>query len=512
VLAAGAFLPSLWAGFVADDFVLLRTVRRYGGLFWALTRNDRGQSGDAGHFYRPFWVAWNGSIYDLVGAHAFVFHAGNLSLFVVATLEVWVLARRLLPAHAAFVAAAGFAVYPRHGETVSWISGNTDLAAAVPALAAVLVALAPGRPVARALAAGALAGIAAASKEVAFAVPALLVVCWATLPTDERRRLSRPVGVAVGAMVVADAAVLVARVVVIGGSGGYGNYGFGPEHVAGTATTYVVAALTPPTVQLFRYPELLALPLVAVAVTVWAARRRPESRRVALAGVAWFVLAALPSLSLAIDLNSGNGERLLFLPSAGLALSFGALAPRRGIAVAAAAVAALGLCLYSAWNWVPAGRLARDVARETAAIGPRDGEVVLLSVPATYRNAQVFPGGELNAALAYYGRDDLASAFCAPVQLRHRGAGEVVFARTGGGYVGRASWSAAFDVPVLHRIEPLGGDCFYAREHPDGWPPGLTRSVAVTPRPSRPHAVLVYFDGDRLRPVQSARAAGTPHG
>ena len=227
---------------------------------------------------------------------------------------------------------------------------------------------------------------------------------------------------------------------------------------------------------------------------------RGRALLVAATGIAWFAVSALPSLNLAVDLNNANGERLIFLPSVGLALLVAAAVPWRPWLLAPAAVALAALSLGSAWNWVIAGRISARVVSEATRLGPPHGELVLLTAPLTYRTAIVFTGADLDPAVAQAGRPDLATAFCIPVHVRSQKTGAIRLQRLpDGSFRARSTWAAPFDFPVLRSNAALGPDCAFSRGGPAVFPPGLRRLAIATPHPSRPAAVFAYFDGHDLR-------------
>ena len=492
VAAVGVHLPALGAGFLADDYVLLRTLDRVDGVPGAFTHNDLGE--DEGHFYRPLWVTAHEGVRALFGDRPAAFHAFDLLLFAVVTLEVWLLARRLLDPGGATAAAALFAVYPRHGESVAWISGSTDLLAVALGLAALLAALrARGGPIA---AAGAIAAAAALAKEAAFTLPALTAL---TLFAVGRR--GRELVVAPLAMLGAQAAVVALRVAVLGGVGGYGDHAWTPLRVAAASASYAAAAFTPPQLDVLRHPVLLVVPGAVAAALAWSVVvARGERRRAAAFGLGWVVLALLPSLNLIVDLNTANGERLLFLPSVGLCVAVGAVLPlhRQGATLASAALVAVlaALSLFASVSWLRAGRIADRVVREAAALGRGRGELLLLSVPESYRNARVLGVG-LDVAV---GREPSAArrtAWCAPVQVLDERAGSVRFHRETGTIAGRSTWSAPFTFPFRRRADRLTPDCAYRATGDVTLGRGL--AVAVIPAPRERPVVFAYFDGERLR-------------
>lgn len=496
-----AWLPALGAGFVSDDFVLLRAAEASESPVWPFAHNDLGEERGSGHFYRPLWVLWNAGLVELFGDEPRAFHAGNLLLFALIAVEVLLLARMLLPPPGALVAGIAFALYPRHGESVAWVSGSTDLLAVAIGLAALLCLVAPWRRGRRILAAAALTAAAALAKEAAFLLPVLGVLLLAA-----RGERSRP-GLLAGpaAMAAALAPVFVARTVVLGGLGGYGDDPVGPGRVAGAAVSYAVAAISPSQLELLRFPVLLLVPVVLAGALAWGVWRARGSRRaVALAGLAWFGLALLPVLGIPLDLNNANGERLMLLPSVGLALTLGAIVPERprrahAVALAGGAVLALVLCLDTARNWDRAGALAERVVRQAAAIAPFEGRLVVLTLPESYRSAHVFTNS-FDVAMRRAGAAHAALTWCVPVHVRNERP-SIRWTLAGGlsKPIVETTWDAPFDFPVLRDPAPLVPGCSYSKTDSSETAPGLRLSAAATVDSSFRGARVAYFDGRDIR-------------
>ena len=460
-----AWLPALGAGFVSDDFVLLRAAEAVESPVWPFGHNDLGEEQGSGHFYRPLWVLWNAGLLELFGDEPAAFHAGNLLLFALIAVEVLLLARALLPPAGALVAAVAFALYPRHGESVAWASGSTDLLALAIGMGALLCLLAPWPGRRRILAAAALTAAAALAKEAAFLLPVLGALLL--FARGERSRAALLAGPA--AMAAALAAVFVARTVVLGGLGGYGEDPVGPGRVAGTAVSYAVAALSPSQLELLRFPVLLVVPVALAAGLVWGVWRASGPRRtVALAGLAWFALGLLPVLGLPLDLNSSNGERLMLLPSVGLALTLGALVPERPRPAAAGALVAAGLaaallCLDVGRSWDRASAIADRVVRQAADLAPADGRLLVVTLPDSYRSAHVFTNSFDVAVAARRRRASRGQLVRPGAPARRAGRRRSRSGRPRGAFLAESGWGAPFDFPVLRDPAPLVPGCSYAK-------------------------------------------------
>jgi hypothetical protein len=498
------WLPSLGAGFVSDDFALLRAAEASESPVWPFGHNDLGQDAGSGHFYRPVWVLWNAGVLELFGDDATAFHAGNLLLFALIAVEVLLLARTLLPPAGALAAALAFALYPRHGESVAWASGSTDLLAVAFGLGALLCVLAPWPQRRRLVLVAALTTAAALAKEAAFLLPflgALLLVARGERSRD--RILAGP-----AAMAAALVVVFAARTAVLGGLGGYGEDSVGPGRVMATAVSYAVAAVSPSQLELLRFPALLAVPLALAGLLGWAIWRLPGERRaVALAGLAWFALALLPVLGLPLDLNNSNGERLMLLASVGLALSFGALVPERPRRAALAALVAAGLAaaLLSAdvaRNWDRAGAMAERVARQAADLAPFEGSLVVVTLPDSYRSAHVFTNS-FDLAVSRAGASYSAISWCVPVHVRNDRSDTITVTPTDGSFLAETRWDAPFDFPVLRDPAPLVPGCSYAKTDSEETAPGLRLTALATPDGSFRRGRIAYFDGHDLRPMRT---------
>lgn len=144
-LAAGlVYAPTLAQGFAFDEYFLILEDTTLHSLRYL-----------SDFFTRPFWPGQTGIIYyrplisltyaldyALGQGRPWPFHLTNLTAHVLASVFAFRLCRRLFPPLALF-AGLLFALHPVHTETVTWISGRTDLFATLFLLLAWLLALEP---------------------------------------------------------------------------------------------------------------------------------------------------------------------------------------------------------------------------------------------------------------------------------------------------------------------------------------------------------------------------------
>jgi hypothetical protein len=399
-LAGLALLPALFAPFLADDYFHVVVAERLGT---ALTRGwvlpiDLGGAwwtphGLAVEYFRPL-IVLSFAIDRLVyGVHAAGYHLTNLGLHAAATLLTWAIARRVLGAgFGAFAAAALFAIHPCHVQAVGWISGRTDVLAALLYMSAFLLYLeSRERPRLAALLVGlslVVFLLALLAKEMAITFPAILL--GHNLLRAERESLAKRLIAPALASVVAGLYVAL-RVTSLGGfhtpPTPFAFHLGDPDFVRHLATaplvylgalTLFVPADPMVTVPFWKvHPFLFVLFAGLVLSTLVGVLRQVRNRNALAWGLGWMGVTFLPVALLTV------GEHFLYLPSLGYCVLVGSQWPeqmthieartRRGLGVLAAVV--LVVCIgrtvilsgvaAASWQTVEEAAAALDAAPNT---------------------------------------------------------------------------------------------------------------------------------------------------
>ena len=357
-VALAAAVTSLRNGFVYDDVPVvvergaLHSLDSLPGIlsgpYWTQRMRDR--------LYRPATLASFAVDWAVGGGRPLVFHATNVLLHLAVVALVLGLCGSVL-GRGAVVAALWFAVHPVHVEAVANVVGRSELLAAAAYLAATLAFVADGRS-ARAGPGGMgraawttlvllLSLVAFGAKEHALSLPAALLLAdgWAARQDGEafavrfRRHALLWAGVVVVAM-----AYLALRASVLGtalGGGhvaeGLGGLNFVQRAVAMLPVVLVWARLLAfplhlspdyapaqfvleTTIGVWHVAALVVL--LAALAGAWRARRWSPAL---LFGVAWVAVTAAIGSNLPVPTGVVFGERLLYLPSVGVAIAVGAL-------------------------------------------------------------------------------------------------------------------------------------------------------------------------------------------
>ena len=360
-----AFANGLTGDFTYDDKAIVRDdarIQSWQELPKVFTRDYFGGPLASGTSYRPVDLLSFAANWMIHGRYLFGYHAVNVALHVANTWLLFFLFRRRFGETTAGIAALLFAVLPVHVEAVTSIVGRAEVLAAFFVLLAFFAAARARRRGRRIPAAAwGLYLLAILTKESAVVFPALLFLD--DLAGDDgpffRRfaaRLRRP------AFYLGFAAPLAAtfgiRFAVLRGflvSKGAGFYELENPLVSLRAAARIANACAVMLRDLGRivFPALLSadesawqLPLHAARDAVfWAApaavaalaaagialfRRRPAAGL----GILFFLVAALPTSNFLFATGTIMAERLMYLPSAGIALAVAAFFPGDAAALA----------------------------------------------------------------------------------------------------------------------------------------------------------------------------------
>ncbi len=349
LVAAAAYAATLGYDLVWDDTLLIQQswrLHHWHALPSLLTSHFWSEVGEASHYYRPLVTLTFFLDVQSWGLHPLGFHLTNVLAHVAVTLAVLAVARRALDAEpAAAICALVFALHPLHTESVSFVSGRTDVLATLFFLLA-LLAYDRGRarggwgPIAWALVAYLLALLA---KEVAITLPVVLILWDRLVRGDLRDRgaawRAAPRYAAFGA---ATALYLGLRLFALGGLESSGD-AWGPVLTRALTTLRIVASYTwitivpyPTSPYYAIVPETMPPGLAwwlavgglaaALGATGWAVRRAPAAGF----GALWFWITLAPSIAVnLLPLPSAiMAERFLYLPTVGFSLVLGGGAAR----------------------------------------------------------------------------------------------------------------------------------------------------------------------------------------
>jgi tetratricopeptide (TPR) repeat protein len=392
-----AYARTLSYEFVWDDVLLVarsQRLREWSSLPTVLASHFWSEVHEGSHYYRPLVSLSYFLDLHVWGLNPLGFHLTNLLMHLATALAVLALARRLTgDVLVASIAGVAFALHSIHTESVTFISGRTDVLSTLLFLVA-LLGYARWRDGGSALTlAGSLGAffLALAAKEVAVTLP-LILVLWDLLvtprgvatadTTDTRRRALARAAARYSAYGAVIGLYLVIRLLSLGAlvesdPGVWGslltrlltttkilaNYAWMTVVPFPANAHYVIVpVVAPPQLAWWGAAAFLA---ALLAATAWAAVRAPRWGFCAL----WFWLTLIPSVGVnLLPLPTAvMAERFLYLPSVGfcvllgmgLARALGAVGtalagqirPAPALALAGLLLAYVGLTLWRNEPW-----------------------------------------------------------------------------------------------------------------------------------------------------------------
>jgi hypothetical protein len=340
---AVVYLPTVWFGFLTDDFYFGRPLSAPQLLSTLYGHWD--PLGHANDHYRPVTAISFALDYGLWGPRPAGYHLTNVVVHAAGALVACGLLAQLGLSHRASLAGAlAWSIHPLAASAVAWVSERTDGLMALFYLACLLAAAA-ARDKSGGLGAVALGVLSLGAKEMALTLPAAVVLVAVVLGSEHRARL------AVAGALAAAAAAHVRLWLSL----------FGSKAASTLALVRARAdALGPPGLLLL-VPALLAPIFVPVPYAYWKQRSHDwtflaagalagpvaallvrrwgtgRPGRVALLGLAWPFVTIAPVLGLRGDVDL---YRLGLLPAFGFALlcaaAFAALEQRERLRIALA--------------------------------------------------------------------------------------------------------------------------------------------------------------------------------
>lgn len=372
-VAAVAFAGSLAGDFVWDDVAFLPPVPHLTAVTnplvffetspWAFSI----MRAPGVPLFRPLFTLAIWALAPVLGDAPAPWHGFAVSLHVLCSVLVLLLARRLFPRAPPFASVAGallFAAHPVHTEAVAWIAAFVHPLGTALSLAAAHAQLSHARTQRRGyLVAAALASVAALlTSEGTLVLPALLIA----LEWTERRRRPPAATFLAAIAPLATAIALRARALPTGAVP-IGLEVSGVARALSFAAAYVKNLVFPwPQRTYLSVPPggvadaaTWAVALFALAALAVVVARAPRGERAvpALAS-AWTLVPLAPLAAAALNPRPFFAPRALYLPSVGLALlaTWGATRlPAARLAVARAAAAGVTLALLVACAVATAG-------------------------------------------------------------------------------------------------------------------------------------------------------------
>jgi hypothetical protein len=411
VLAVLASLTGLRNGFALDDVHIIFENNRVHALTdaWRLFGQTYWPPEEGASLYRPLtmlafavqWVIGNGS--------PFPFHLTSILLYAAVSVAVYRLAILLVPAPAALIGAALFAVHPLHTEVVANVVGQAELWVALLGLIAISRYIRVRRTGSlSAFDVVALAVLylgACMFKEHAIVLPALFVAAELTVVGGESslRDRTRKLVPLFAALLVAGCLFVFIRTMVIGriATGGPNVLLLG---VPFSTRLFTMIGVFMEWVRLFVWPASLSadyssrrieavtsfdaslvpplLVFFALVAIGWSLRR---SQPVVTFGLLWAGVTLLMPSNLVVVTGNVLAERTLFLASAGLAMCAGVAAVQLW-----SSMSERGRIQQLATASLLAALLAAGIARSsTRNVAWHDNEALfrqtVLDVPTSYR-------------------------------------------------------------------------------------------------------------------------------
>jgi len=420
-LALAVWLSNLTCYFVNDDFGILHLAQgpALDRIKWEFLEQNR----ISGAFYRPLTYSSYIVEYAIWGSFPTGFHLTSLVLHLLTIAGLFVMLRELgANRTAAAISTTIFAAMPIQAEGVGWMSGRFDVLSAMLGIWAAVAYLKSRKggafPFALAILLFALSTV---SKETGFVLPLSLtaaeLIVFRSWP-----------GKKIVGMFAASAALFAYRMYALGGIGGYRDAG-GSSAVKFSFKTFQGLLVRTPSQLLLGFNWLQPVGVLFMTVAALTAslllfaafHSRPNTRRSRLIwfGLTWMLISTVPAHFLALTDAGLSNSRVLYLPSAAMAVVLGQVIaglefPRLRTVTTILLLLLMNLGLLhnlAAWRWT--SNLGRDVLVELKRLEPSprpNTQFVFSNLPETVRGVYFFTVGLPESIRMFYDRDDISAS------------------------------------------------------------------------------------------------------
>lgn len=410
------YFSSLEAGFVSDDFVLVQRAANEG--FYSSWGGEIGST-----FFRPLTTLTYLLDYSLWGTNPVAFHITNLfwhflvglALFFLLSLTTKHLSLQK-PYLYSFLSAVLFISLASHSESVTWVSGRTDVIATAFCLASLFYFFRQLKKPSKlyAILALFLFLIGLLAKESVIITPLLWVgLLLYDLPEDKenQKRNFKLVGVSFVIVILYSTFRFLFNNGLISGMQYGGVFNLSLPALIEHLIRHLFRALIPPLPYSFRgavLENLYIIPLLIFAFLLFTAfwvhkKATMKQKRFLVLMVYLFCVSLIPVIGMKVSLFDSQSERLLYLPGV-FATGFFTFflfslfkESKLALIILSSVILFQGIFLFkSNRNWVQAGKLCSEISE---IVSEYDSDSIYIeAIPDNFNGAYVFRNG-LNDAV-----------------------------------------------------------------------------------------------------------------
>ena len=399
--------------FISDDYVLIRKIAQE-GMFYAWGE-------DSGGFLRPTTILSYWIDYKIWGLNPIGYHLTNILFHAIAAFGLYIISCQLIPNRKLISLSASclFIVLPCHSESVSWISGRTDVIAVAFGFISTAIFLSVFRKESIYFSIWGLLFfvIALLAKEVVIILPVIWFLFYIYSWYVEKKIPSKYSLITLFVAWILLIGYFGLRKVTLGHFvGGYGT----SQHISfinienlNNIFKYSARVFLPPGLPEFLYTIFLLIIVTFGLIFLFKNFRKiylTDRWAIFLLLMLCYLVGLIPTVTMSVSLIDTQNERFLFLSSGFacmiLAVIVGKFFERKPIQISIFIFLIISLGFSLQWvnnRWITASVLSKQIATELSKMNLEN--IVVINVPDNYQGAYVFRNGLQEAAMLITGKN-----------------------------------------------------------------------------------------------------------